>query len=203
MTEIPDDIDLDADARPDPSQVGLAEISKLAQEQIALQDAIAAMEAAIKQQREALMDISRSRLPAAMDAVGMRKFVLSDGSEVHIKDVISASFPSDSAIDKAKGEDRDELLDRRHRCLEWLDGHGGDPLIKTAVIAELGKGAKDLMDELIEIIKGLGIAPQQKLSIHNGSLTKFLKEKLAMAEDIPMDDFKVFIGQESKITAGK
>jgi hypothetical protein len=203
MTDIPDGIDLEADAASD-ADASLSTISKLAERQLELEQKVKDQEQTLAETKLELMEVQRNLLPAAMDEVGMRKFQLKDGSEVTIKDIMTASFPADGAIEKARGDERDELMDRRERCLDWLDAQGGNPLIKHAVIAELGKDSGELLEAVKAMLTKIGITPQTKLAIHNGSLVKFLKEKLAMSVEVPLDDFKVFIGQESKIKpAGK
>ena len=207
MPDIPDDIDLDADAIGGGS---LELVSALAQKQQQLEEEVKALTQQLKEKQEELQTINRDKLPVAMDEVGIKRFTLNDGSEITIKDIVTATFPSDTAIEKADPAEREELVERRERCLEWLHSSGGSPIIKTAIIADFGKGQEELANRLKSFIQEeFGLDAQQKLNIHNGSLVKFIKEKMAQASDpgssaVPLEDFKVFIGKESRIKpAGK
>lgn len=203
MTTIPDDIDLDADADGSAAGVDLKRISALAQRQMQLATEVASLEDNIKRTKADLDEVCRNLLPAAMDEAGMKRFTLSDGSEVMIKDICTANVPADGAIQKAKGDEREELIERRQRCLEWLGEHGGAPLIRNSVVADVGKGETELLAKLLDILDELNLTHTTKTAVHPGALAKFIREKMANMVEIPMDDFKVFIGQEAKITAGR
>lgn len=198
-----DGIDFEEDAKN--TGTDLSTITKLSERHIALEKQIAI----IDNQRKALADeldkIARDLLPSAMDEASMASFTLNTGHQIEIKQIMTASYPTQSAIVKAKGEeDRNELLERRERCTVWIEENGGKPLLKTTIKADLDKTFGHDIDAILEKLHAeYGLQMSKEQTVHNGALVKFLKEKMADSQNIPFDDFKVFNGKVAKITQPK
>lgn len=90
-----------------------------------------------------------------MTGLGIKKFTLGDGSEITIKDVVQASLPSRGAILKAQGDERDALIDRNHRALDWMRANGGEAIIKNNISVDFGKDKMKLQRNLLTFVKRL------------------------------------------------
>ena len=114
-----DDIfaEMEADALEEPevaSDEALAGIAKLVNMQVKLEDSISTQEANLKSQKASLLKLQTTDIPEALQAVGMKGWISSDGSSVVVEPFVSAS------ITKA----------RKDEALAWLDDNGHGDLIK-------------------------------------------------------------------------
>jgi hypothetical protein len=112
-------IDLESDApsnqsvRPD----DLAAVIALADEARGIQSWIDEMHRRLNDKCERLEQIEQHQLPELMTQIGMKQFQLASGETVSIKDIVRASIPSQTSIEKADGPERAALEERRKRSL--------------------------------------------------------------------------------------
>lgn len=202
MVEVPEDLNLDEDSKHG-SKTDFELVSDLAQQQLTLEECIAKGEAYLKELKEQHGKICRDLLPSAMDQVGISKFVLVDGSEITIKPVLTANIPAESSIERAEGEDREALIERRIEALAWLETNGGSPLIKREYRLSIPKGDEKAAKKIEDLLKKSGVEHQQRVAVHPGSLSKLIREKLQGSQEVPLETFNVFMGKESKIKLAK
>ena len=137
---------------------------------------------ALKQER---LRLSQDMIPALMDSIGFKSFVLKDGISVQIEPFVSASIP----------------VENRPKAYQWLRDVNCESIIKNDVTVSFGKEgdakANDLMRELDE----RGLHPESKTHIHSGTLKSFIKGWVAENKKPPIDLelFGAFVGKTTKI----
>ena len=98
----------------------LGAVSELAERQLQLEDDIVALEDQLKQAKQDLKRVAEQDLPELMQSLNIKEFKLNDGTRITVNDIVSGSIPSQGAIDKAKGDKRDDLKLRQERCFDYL-----------------------------------------------------------------------------------
>lgn len=175
------------DAQAIPESQRLEEIAKLAQEQIKLEAGVAKAEEDLKIAKENLREVSERKLPEAMTAVHMKEFKLTDGTKITVKPYYTA---------KVDDENREEAH-------TWLIDNGHQDLIKHQINVPLGKGEDHIARVLTEWLKENGITYTDKEGVHWQTLIAFIKEQIENGRDLPLDLFRVFIGQKAKVVRPK
>jgi hypothetical protein len=92
----------------------LDSVSRLAKEAAELEYKLAEAGKLVKETKAALHKITDEHLPEALEAMGLQKFTLTDGSEIAVKPIYSASIPSD----------------RKTEAFQWLRDHEFGDLVK-------------------------------------------------------------------------
>lgn len=182
-----DAADLLADSSSAPSRDALTEVSQLAARQIELEDAIAATEEQLKALNAELVRVRDHELPLALSEHGLSEIAMADGSRVRVQDVVRASIPKD----------------RREEAYAWLAAQGHGDLIKHEVSASFGRGEDDQAAAAIEALRTLGLGPEDKRSVHPGTLSAFVREQIEAGNPLPNDLLGVFIGRQTRITRAK
>ena len=90
-------------------------ISALAKRAKVLQEEVEDLEAVTKERKDQLRKLTEQSIPEALTQVGMKGFVMDDGSRIELKAFYSASI---SAA-------------RRAEAFQWLRDHGMDDIIRT------------------------------------------------------------------------
>ena len=158
----------------------------------------------LKELRASEHDLLHDKLPAAMGNVGMNNFEMEDGSSIKLQNIVKASIPAASTIMKAKGDDRDALIDRRTEALKFLrKSKDGKAIIKQTVTIELGKGQNKLANDFIEQAKASKLIFTKDESVHAGSLSKYVGELLEQNKSVPFDVLGVYTGNIAKVTPAK
>lgn len=167
---------------------GLDEVSRLAFEQIALEDQIENISLTLKELTEKLTLIAQTKLPQAMQAVGINKFTTKDGFAIEVKPFYSASIKEDN----------------QEACFAWLKASGHDDIIKNEVKTTFGRGEENLAMKVVETLNLMHIPCTNKKSVHPQTLSAFVREQVESGNpDFPLNTFNVFIGQKAKIKRSK
>lgn len=198
------DFEAMADAQPT-SLTDLREISKLAEEMLSNDSKIAELEMQIQTLADRNGEIELNILPDLMAAAGMKKFSLSNGDNVEIKDIVRASIPSQTAIEKAEGIEQSEMVKRRAACLAWLRKNGAESMIKNQLVAEFGKGQDVVAKKLLSNILARGYKARVEESVNFQSLNAYFRELIeaGRSERIPTETFSLFIGKKAELKAAK
>jgi hypothetical protein len=165
----------------------LKKVGMLVRQQLVLEKRIADLEAELKMTTRELNEVSGELLPAALQEHGMTELKMHDGSVVTVATVISASISKE----------------RQPDAHEWLREHGHGDLIKNTVSLTFGRGEDDKADALLRELDAKGFDPEQKESVHAGTLKAFVKEQINEGREIPSELFGVYIGQKTTIKKGK
>lgn len=196
-------IDIEADAasaRPT-SAKDLAAVQALAEEMRGIESYLEQLQRIITLKTERYTMIQNVLLPDLMTQVGMSKFTLVTGEEISIKDVVRASIPSMSAIEKADGPDKAALEKRRDDCLAWLRKNKAESLIKTELTASFGKGQGKEAAKLRALIIKQGFPATLEEAVNFQTLNKFIRERLAAGDKVPEETFALFTGKQAAIAA--
>lgn len=167
----------------------LEEITKLAEQQVKLEQQLAWSEEAIEKIKEQLHTLSEITLPGAMQAVGMESFKLKDGTAVKVSKYYSASIPKDPVI--------------QVRAFKWFRDNNFSEMIKRKVEVSFGKGEDATANLAVQALKAMNLEPIDKESVHPQTLKAFVKEEIEAGHNLPMDLLGVYIGNRTKITPAK
>jgi len=174
----------DDDASIAPATDALEAISALASKQMELEDLVANIQERLDGAKRALLVVSQFQLPEAMAAVGMEKFVLTNGAEITSKGFVTGSISDDHRVE----------------AYQWLRDNNHDSIIKNEIKARVERGHDEDAATVEEFLREHGIDYDRKESIHGNTLNAFLREEIEGGSDIPHDVFGVFVGAKAKIT---
>jgi len=125
--------------------------------------------------------ISSQEMPMLMSEIGLRKFILEDGTEIHIQPVFKINTPKDKM----------EAID------QWLENNGHGGMVKTNI------NISNLRKEDIETLKALfaeyNIKPEVIKSINWQTLNAWGREMEREGMVIPEDLFSIFRSQKTVI----
>lgn len=178
------DDDYAAYAQPSGSKgIDLAQLQDLAEQQAKAEAEVARIEADLNAARERLKDLSERRVPELMDEIGLGDFTTRTGLKITIEETIRASIPKP----------------RSYEAFTWLINNNHAALIKRSVSVDFGKGEDEKAKELEAYLSKQGYAPENNANVHSQTLSAWVREKLKMGEEIPLDLFGVFRQRVSKI----
>lgn len=153
----------DVESAPAPKAGELTAIRDLAAILYRAERDLAKLEAEVVAKRLEIDALVGSSIPAAMTAVGARRFDLEGGFRVEVEDLIRGSI----------------LVANRPAAFAWLDEHG-HPIVKRVVTVKFGKDedkwAKKFIADMAKRKKPLRAEIGE--SVHDGTLQKFVKEMI-------------------------
>lgn len=159
---------------------GIAGLAKRAK---TLEKDIEEVESVLKNLKEQYRKVTEEALPEALTGMGMKKFVMEDGSSIEIKPFYSAS------ISEA----------RRAEAYAWLREHGFDDIIKNTVSVRFGRGEDELCTRLLNLIRQNGYPADQAEKIEPMTLKAWVKEQIERGNELDSELFGVYIGQKAVI----
>ena len=162
-------------------------VSRLANEAAALEHKLAEQEQAMKETKAALHKITDEQLPEALEEMGLQKFTLTDGSEISVKPIYSASIPRD----------------RREEAFQWLRDHEFGDLVKNNVTVTFGRGEDADAKEFMNLCGSQGYVPDQLEKVEPMTLKAWLRERVEAGDAVPLDLFGAFISQRATIKRSK
>lgn len=168
---------------PVPRDEDLQTIASLVDEQLALEEEIAMTEELLKEKKEELRVVQRTKLPTALSRFNLSEFKLTDGSIVSVKEEVRAGITS---------EKHDEAM-------RWLEETGHDDIIKNEVSLSFGKGQDADTKQLLDVLNERGYSYENRRSVHPMTLKAFVGEQIRSGHPVPIDTFSVFIEKVAKI----
>ena len=162
-------------------------VSRLAQEASLLEKEIARYEQFAKEKKQALHKITDEQLPEALEEMGLQKFTLTDGAEISVKPIYSASIPRD----------------RKEEAFEWLRNHEFGDLVKNNVTVTFGRGEDETAKDFVSLCGSQGFVPSQLEKVEPMTLKAWLRERVEAGDAIPLDLFGAFISQRAIIKRSK
>lgn len=154
----------------------LTRIVDLAETLAKQKDELAALEAATKEAKRAMLETEREDLPALMGEAGLTEIKLSDGRRVTLKEDVDAKITDAT----------------RAAALSWLLENDFGGLIKTNVSIGFGRGDHDEAMQVRNELAGRYAGVELKEDVHPSTLKAFIRERLQAGEKIPMDLFNVY-----------
>ena len=162
-------------------------VSRLAQEAALLEKEIAQYEQFAKEKKQALHRITDEQLPEALEEMGLQKFTLTDGAEISVKPIYSASIPKD----------------RKEEAFQWLRDHDFGDLVKNNVTVSFGRGEDKDARDFVDFCDAEGYAPNQLEKVEPMTLKAWLRERVEAGDPVPLDLFGAFISQRATIKRSK
>jgi hypothetical protein len=162
---------------------GLKGLTALARRAKVLEHEMDELEATLKERKESYRKVTEESLPEAMAELGMKSFIMDDGSKVDVKPFYSATI---SAA-------------RRAEAYEWLRSRNFDDIIKNTVSVRFGRGEDELCARLLDLLRAQGFPSEQAEKIEPMTLKAWVKEQIERGAELPMELFGVYIGQKATI----
>jgi hypothetical protein len=181
-----DDIDPDffEDTKPlDVSEENLSALSRLATTLETLEAELAENTRKAEQIKAQIERLETDLIPAAMDKIGMADFRLTNGAKVVVQPITRASIPAA----------------RKQEAFAWLRAHNAGTLIKQEITLSFGKGQDKKAHQTLQILKDLGLDPENKENVAWNTLTAWVKEQLASGANLPKDVLGIWVGRKAKI----
>ena len=162
-------------------------VARLAQEAAILEKEIAEFEQFAKEKKQALHKITDEQLPEALEEMGLQKFTLTDGAEISVKPIYSASIPKD----------------RKDEAFQWLRDHEFGDLVKNNVTVTFGRGEDTIAKDFVDLCGSQGFTPSQLEKVEPMTLKAWLRERVEAGDPVPLDLFGAFISQRATIKRSK
>jgi len=132
--------------------------------------------------------LAQELIPQAMQETGLKTLVLDNGDKVEVKPLLRVS----------------PLVENRPFVYQWLRDNGFGDLVKNEISASFGRNEDDMANNFKEEVKKLGLLPKQTEKVEPSTLRAFVNEQVVVngRNDLPLDKFGAYIGQQAKITKG-
>lgn len=187
-------MDFEEDSGIKVSEDKLKDLSKLATQQLLIEQSILAKKEELEQLTKILKHLSETKIPEAMQAIGMSKFSLTNGAEIIIKPFYSGNLG--------------EKNPRAAEGYTWLrdNGHGG--LIKKNLNVEFGQLENVNWNDLILAIRqsiheNIGVEAEGvelNEGVHHATLNAFIREQIEGGKEFPLELFNAYVGNRAKIS---
>ena len=162
-------------------------IARLANKAAELEAEVVEAERLLKQAQNAYREITDDQLPAALDAVGLEKFTMKDGSEISVKETYHASIP----------------VNRRPEAYTWLRDHDFGDIVKNNVTVSFGRGEDKAAKDFVDLCETKGYVPDQIEKVEPSTLRAWLRERVESGDPVPLDLFGAFIRQRATLKRSK
>ncbi len=172
-------------AKPTPDALRqLTNLAERAKEAIRERDRIAAE---LKRADEMVDLLTEKEIPALMDSINLKRFSLSDGTGIEVKETLRVS------LSKANNE----------RGVEFFDGCGRSGIVKREVAIRFNRDETALVNKFMADLRKRKTQLRVNVSswIEPATLKKEITEMLEAGEDVPLDIFSVFPQRVAKISA--
>ena len=170
-----------------PSQVTQTDPEKLSDEIKKLQD----IQQEIQNYKDRIKDLEENEsylseviIPDMMLAMNLKTMKLRDGSELEIDNKFFATA----------------LAPKRAEAYQWLRENGLGNIVKNEITVRFGKDEDNKAQQYATLARGQGYEPEQKVSVHAGTLRVALRDLHERGGQIPSEYFSTFAGYRTKIT---
>lgn len=176
----------------------MANLGECIQRLLDLQKDVNSVETLLKNKKAELHKIESEVLPDLMMSLNCKSHVTNSGEVISLKEVVNGNIPSLTSIARAKGDKREEYINRRNAAFHWLKQQGLDGVIKNEININVGKD-KEGRDKILSALKGIGIDANINENVHASTLNALFKDLLKSGEEIPQDVFNLHVGKVAKI----
>lgn len=178
------DFNLDVEPAPAPPDDDLHRVAALAERGRIEEALVVERTAALKEALDAYRNTVERELPEAMVACGMSEFKLLDGTKVGIE----SKFIGGKLLDPV--------------ALDWVEEHGGGPLIKTLITLELPANELPTARAVLNDLRNHPAANrfvrlELERSVHQSTIGAFAKELTEGRKNPPLD----LLGVIRRVTA--
>lgn len=138
----------------------------------------------LKELSENIRKITEQVLPELMDGANCGEFKTTAGAVYGIKDIIQASISKANEVE----------------AFEWLRKEDHEDLIKRELKLKFSKGQDNVAKEVCQVlIRDFDLSPEDKQTVHPGTLSAFVREQMGTGASLPMDLLGVFTGRKAYV----
>jgi len=179
--------ELDADEKPKlPLNEEAKELTALADKYEEYEYNIKAIEDALTNLRAEFLRLRRETIPDRMLELGVKKFVLSDGTELAYKKVCNATVL------------------KEEEAFEWLEANDFGDCVKDELTVSTTRLDSSVIDEMKTFLSDFkNVSFKEKVSVHHMTLGALIKELVEDGKAVPSDLFNVYIGNVASLKKGK
>jgi hypothetical protein len=192
-----EDADSFLTATADPAK--LAKVIELSRDLLRISKRIGELEKQLEEQKAGYSRLAEKVIPDALLDCGLSELDLGGGWRIETNPFFNANLPSPSGIEKAKGEEQEELIARLEAGLGWLAANSGDAIVSKAITIKLKKGQTEQERQIRELLASLKLNSDIGAKVHHATLANFLKEKIGKGVEVPFDTFAVHAGTVAKL----
>ncbi len=162
-------------------------VSRLANDAANLEREITNAEQLLKDKKVALRKITDEQLPEILEAMGLQKFTLTDGSEISVNPLYTASIP----------------VGLKEEAFQWLRDHKFGDIVKNNVTVSFGVGEDETAKDFVSLCDSQGFAPSQSEKVEPSTLRGWLRERVEAGDPVPLYLFGAYIAQRATIKRSK
>ena len=147
---------------------------------------IGELEGNLREAKARLQDLEERVLPDLMDAAGVQKLTLTDGTKLEVDTLISASVPKKNLA----------------AVVQWLDQHGHGGMVEREISIPMGRGGaipNALHNQLVQ----LGLTWEDTSTVNTTRLKSWAREMLERGQAFPSELFGMYIRRAAKLTMSK
>jgi hypothetical protein len=148
---------------------------------------VARLEKELKEAKEELTTLSDDLVPALMQELNVREFILSSGAKISVKKVYFGSIAQE----------------RAWKACEWLRENGYAALVKNELTLSFGKGEDAEAERAAELLVENGLTPSTKEYVHPMTLKAWVKEMYEAGNTFPEELFAAGVRDVASVTLPK
>jgi hypothetical protein len=161
----------------------LDSVGALARRAKLLEKEIDELDTVLKERKEQQRKLLEESIPAMLQELGMKKFVMADGSTIDVKPYYSASIKEEN----------------RAVAYQWLRDNGYDDIIKNTVSVRFGRNEDKLCETLINTLRQQNYPVEQTEKIEPQTLKAWAREMVERGQEIPTETFSLYVGHKATI----
>jgi hypothetical protein len=161
----------------------LDSVGALARRAKLLEKEIDELDTVLKERKEQQRKLLEESIPAMLQELGMKKFVMADGSTIEVKPFYSASIKEEN----------------RAVAYQWLRDNGYDDIIKNTVSVRFGRNEDKLCETLINSLRQQNYPVEQTEKIEPQTLKAWAREMVERGQEIPTETFSLYVGHKATI----
>jgi len=161
----------------------LDSVGALARRAKLLEKEIEELDTVLKERKEQQRKLLEESIPAMLQELGMKKFVMADGSTIDVKPFYSASIKEEN----------------RAVAYQWLRDNGYDDIIKNTVSVRFGRNEDKLCETLINSLRQQNYPVEQTEKIEPQTLKAWAREMVERGQEIPTETFSLYVGHKATI----
>ena len=159
---------------------GIGALAKRAKE---LEKEIEELDSVTDERKAQLRKLLEETIPGMLTELGMKSFVMADGSKIELKNFYGASIKDEN----------------RAVAFEWLREHGYDDIIKNTVSVRFGRGEDELCEGLLALLRHHNYPVDQAQKVEPATLKAWVREMVEQGKEFPTDVFGAYMGQKATI----
>lgn len=163
------------------SEDALAQLARLADDQVKCQMDLDEAEAQVERANAALKQVAEVAIPELMQTLGIETFTTKTGLKITVKEDVRASI----------------LKEKKEHALAWLRDNNHGALIKRVLKMTFGMGEDGEAQQALDLLAGYEV--DDDAGVHPATLAKFVRETLEVGQEVPEELFSIHKQRVAKI----